>query len=152
MCLREMFLFSLFYSLANFSRAQAGSNLFFVSQFGKKTFFRRSFQNGGVCVDVSKNRRLLINSKEISHLWGSCSGRCPDRKSNDLCSPWADLFIRPVYLGLNPKRTWKGCGSFSVGDSLLPVSVLAWLAPASPFAGCCLPILRPKRFDRRLNF
>ena len=51
----------------------------------------------------------------------------------------------------NPKRTRKGCGSSSVGDSFLPVSVLAWLAPASPFTGCCLPSWRSARFDRRFN-
>ena len=138
---RKVFLFSLYYSLANIFSTQAGSNLLLYKLIRWKTFSDVLFQNGGACVDVRKDWRLLISSKEISHLWGSCSGRCPNRKSNDLCSPGAGLFIRPVYLGLNPKRTWKGCGSSSVGDSLLPVSVLAWLAPASPFAGCCAPSL-----------
>ena len=152
---RIVFLFSLYYSLANIFSTQAGSNLLLYKLIRWKTFSDVLFKTEVRVLMWERNWRLSIYSKEISHLWGSCSGPCPNRKSNDLCSPGAGLFIRPVYLGLNPKRTWKGCGSSSVGDSLLPVSVLAWLAPASPFAGCCAPSLTTGKIRssvKKINF
>ena len=122
---RKVFLFSLYYSLANIFSTQAGSNLLLYKLIRWKTFSDVLFKTEVRVLMWERNWRLSIYSKEISHLWGSCSGQCPNRKSNDLCSPEAGLFIRPVYLGLNPRHTWKGCGS----------AFLWWLTPSCFCAG-----------------
>ena len=74
-------------------------------------YFYSEVRNGG---RSEKNQRLSGNRIKVFHLWGSCSKRCPDRKSNDHINPWAGLLYGPL--------TWVWFPSASGGDvALLPL-------------------------------
>ena len=122
---RKVFLFSLYYSLANIFSTQAGSNLLLYKLIRWKNFFGRSFQNGGACVDVRKKLKIVDllegNFSPMRFLFRTVS----QYEVEWPLQPQGRSFIRPVYLGLNPRHTWKGCGS----------SFLWWLTPSCFCAG-----------------
>ena len=140
---RKVFLFSLYYSLANIFSTQAGSNLLLYKLIRWKKKLFRTFFSKRRCVcwcekeieDCRFTRRKFLTYEVL----------VPD--SVPIGSRMTSAAPRPVFLYDPSTWVWipdtpgRDVALPFCGDSLLPVSVLAWLAPASPFAGCCAPSL-----------
>ena len=139
---RKVFLFSLYYSLANIFSTQAGSNLLLYKLIRWKNFFGRSFQNGGACVDVRKKLKIVdFTRRKFLTYEVLVPGSVPIGSRMTSAAPRAAFLYDPSTWVWIPDTPGRDVALPFCGDSLLPVSVLAWLAPASPFAGCCAPSL-----------
>ena len=145
---RKVFLFSLYYSLANIFSTQAGSNLLLYKLIRWKTFSDVLFQNGGACVDVRKNEDCWLIRKKFLTYEVLVPDGVPIGSRMTSAAPGPIFLYDPSTWVWIPSAPGRDVALLSFGDSLLPVSVLAWLASASPFAGCCAPFLRPARFNR----